>query len=234
MPKPNLRPRAPAILLRPDGQAAGLVGGGAGGGLPRPLASLQAGQGEAGRGAGSQPRDPRPAGGLPDRHRPGLRYRRRRDGALVAAGRPRRRCAGLGGLRQGLGQRYRPAAEARGSPQARGALWPPARSRRRRFQPRRGLRLERHHLGRARARTAKWIPEAHDGLGHLRCDLGGLRHGAALGEARCRHLVLAEGAGGRRRPWPDRAEPAGGGAAGIPSARLALAEDLPAHQPRGS
>ena len=38
-----------------------------------------------------------------------------------------------------------------GSPQARGALWPPARSRRRRFQPRCGFRLERHHLGRPRA-----------------------------------------------------------------------------------
>ena len=50
---------------------------------------------------------------LPHRHRAGLRHRRRRDGAVVAARRARRRHARLGKLRRGLGHRRRQAAEAR-------------------------------------------------------------------------------------------------------------------------
>ena len=66
-------------------------------------------------------------------------------------GPPRRRCAGLGELRQGLGDRRRQAAQDQGPARDRGRVRPAARSRQGRFRPRRALHLERHHIGRARA-----------------------------------------------------------------------------------
>ena len=42
-----------------------------------------------------------------------------------------------------------------------------------------------------------WISDDPPGPHLLRCHLGRLRHGPALAQARCRHLVLAEGAGRR-------------------------------------
>ncbi len=65
-----------------------------------------------------------------------------------------------------------------------------------RFRSRRGVRLERHDLRRARAerRLDRGRPQ---GAHHLRCDLGGVRAEDRLGEARCRDLLLAEGAGRR-------------------------------------
>ena len=71
-----------------------------------------------------------------------------------------------------------------------------ARSRQGRFRHRRGVHLERHHLGRARAerRLDRRRPRGPD---HLRRHLGRLRAAARLAEARCRHLLLAEGAGRR-------------------------------------
>ena len=71
-----------------------------------------------------------------------------------------------------------------------------ARSRPGRFRPRRGLHLERHHLRRARAerRLDRRRPRRPH---HLRRHLGRLRADARLGQARCRHLLLAEGAGRR-------------------------------------
>ncbi len=70
------------------------------------------------------------------------------------------------------------------------------------------------------------------GARHLRRDLRGVRDGAALGQARCRHLVLAEGAGRRGGAWHARAVAARRRPAGEPYARLADAEDLPADQGR--
>ena len=144
----------------------------------------------------------------------------------AAAGDPAR----LGELRRGLGHRRRQAAEARREGDAR-ALWRASRPRRRRSGERRRLHLERHHLGRARPRRRldRRRPRRPH---HLRRHLGGLRDGPALGQARCRHLVLAEGAG--RRGGARHADPlaARGRAAGELQARLAAAQDLPPDQGR--
>jgi phosphoserine aminotransferase len=58
-----------------------------------------------------------------------------------------------------------------------------------------------------------WIATPR-GPHHLRRDLGRLRAGAPLGQARCRHLLLAEGAGRRGRPRRPDPRPARGRAAG--------------------
>ena len=73
-----------------------------------------------------------------------------------------------------------------------------ARSRQDRSVARRRLHLERHDLGRARAerRLDRGRPRRPD---DLRCDLGRVRDGPAVDEARCRDVLLAEGAGRRRR-----------------------------------
>ena len=94
------------------------------------------------------------------------------------------------------------------------------------WRPRRGVSLERHHLGRARAewRLDRRRPR---GPGDLRRHLGGLRDGPAVGQARCRHLVLAEGAGRRGGARHARAQPARGRAARKLHAALAAAQDLP-------
>ena len=89
---------------------------------------------------------------------PGLRHRRARDGAVVAARRPPGRRARLGELRARLGHRRGQAAQAHGRPHHQGRLRQAPRSRAGRFHPRRGLHLERHDLGRARARTATGSP----------------------------------------------------------------------------
>ncbi len=96
---------------------------------------------------------------------------------------------------------------------------------------RRRVHLERHHLRRARAerRLDRGRPRRpHD----LRRDLGGVRAAARLGQARCRDLLLAEGA--RRRGRARHADPvaARGRAARKLHAGLAAAEDLPHDQGR--
>ena len=87
----------------------------------RPVPSIQARQEEDRRSGRSHARDARHAGRLAHRHRAGVRHRRRRDGAVVAARRPAGRRAGLGELRRGLGHRRRQAAQAQGHAHAEGA-----------------------------------------------------------------------------------------------------------------
>ena len=98
-------------------------------------------------------------------------------------------------------------------------------------EPRRGLHLERHHLRRARAerRLDRGRPRGPD---DLRRHLGGLRAETRFCEARCGHLLLAEGSG--RRSGPRHAHPLAprGGAARELQAGLAAAEDLPHDQGR--
>ena len=149
----------------------------------------------------------------PHRHRPGLRHRRGRDGAVVAARRPAGDDARLGELRRGLGDRRRQAAEARRDGASRAPYGELPDLARGRSGERRRLHLERHHLGRPRARRRldRRRPRGPD---HLRRDLGRLRAGPALGQARCRHLQLAEGAGRRGRPRHADPRPARGRAAG--------------------
>ena len=64
-----------------------------------------------------------------------------------------------------------------------------------------------------RVPNADWIKADRAGPDDLRRDLGGVRAEARLDEARCRDLVLAEGAGRRGRARHDRAVAARGGAA---------------------
>ena len=86
-----------------------------------------------------------------------------------------------------------------------------------RSELRRGVHLERHDLGRAGAerRLDQGRPRR---ARHLRRHLGGVRAAARLEEARCRDLLLAEGARRRGRARHDRAVAAGGRAARKPRA----------------
>ena len=83
-----------------------------------------------------------------------------------------------------------------------------------------------------RVPNADWIAADRAGPDHLRRHLGLLRAGARLAQARCRHLLLAEGA--RRRGRARHADPvaARGRAARELHAALAAAENLPADQGR--
>ena len=89
----------------------------------RPIASREARQGEAQARHRPDPRSSGRSRRLSNRHHPGVGHRRLRDGAVVAAGRSRRGRARLGEFRRGLGHRRRQAAQARGRPNAEGALW---------------------------------------------------------------------------------------------------------------
>ena len=119
-------------------------------------------------------------------------------------GAARRRRAGLGELRRGLGDGRHQAAQAEGPAHHQGRLRQAARPRAGRFQPRRAVHLERHHLGRARAerRLDSGRPRRPD---LRRCDLGRVRPADRLGQGRCAHLLLAEGA--RRRSRARHADP---------------------------
>ena len=100
-----------------------------------------------------------------------------------------------------------------------------------RSEVRHRVHLERHDLRRARAecRLDRGRPRRHH---DLRRDLGGVRAAARLGQARCRDLLVAEGA--RRRGGARHADPlaARGRAARELHAALAAAEDLPHDQGR--
>ena len=66
-----------------------------------------------------------------------------------------------------------------------------------RLVERRAVHLERHHLGRARARTATGSPTTAKGLSFADATSAVFAYDIAVGQDRCRHLLLAEGA--RRR-----------------------------------
>ena len=175
----------------------------------------------------------RGAGRLPHRHRARLRHRRGRDGPVVAARRRGRSTCwpGKASARAGSPTSVK-QLKLEGCPRHHGA--PTAScptSPRSTRDARRRVHLERHHLGRARAerRLDRRRPRGPD---DLRRHLGGLRPGARLREARCRHLLLAEGA--RRRGGARHADPvaARGRAARELHAALAAAEDLPPDQGR--
>ena len=75
-------------------------------------------------------------------------------------------------------------------------------------------------------------PRRPQGPDDLRRDLGGFRPGPRLAEARCRHLLLAEGARRRGGARHDHSQPARGRAAHHLHAGLAAAEALPPRQGR--
>ena len=180
--KPGVRPVDPALLVRPLRQAPRLEPASPHRRRSRTLAPRQDRQGEAQARHRPHPRGAGSAGRLSHRHRAGVRHRRGRDGAVVAARRARPvDHAGLGELRRRLGHRRRQAAQAQGrDARSRRLTASCPISRKVDFDTRRRLHLERHHLGRARAerRLDRGRPRGPD---DLRRHLGGLRADARLG-----------------------------------------------------
>ena len=176
----------------------------------------------------------RSPGRLPHRHRAGLRHRRGRDGAVVAA-RRRGRSTMLAWESFGEGWvtdvakqlKLKDVTHPQGAATASCPISSKVDS-----DDRRGLHLERHHLGRARAERRLDRRPTAQGLTICDATSAAFAQRARLRQARCRHLLLAEGA--RRRGRARHADPvaARGRAARELHAALAAAEDLPPDQGR--
>ncbi len=148
---PAMRPAVPHFSSGPCAKRPGWSLQALTDAAPRTLAPVEDRQGEAQARHRSHPRDSRSPGRLPDRHRAGLRHRRGRDGAVVAARRAARHHAGLGIVRRRLGDRRRQAAQAQGRDHRSRPATANCPTSPRSICDRRRLHLERHHLGRARA-----------------------------------------------------------------------------------
>ena len=158
---------------------------------------------------------------------PGLRYRRGRDGAVVAARRARRRSAVLGEFRRGLGRRRDETAQAAGCAAVCTRLTASLPDLAAVDPDRDTVFVWNGTTAGVRVPNGDWIAVRPQGADDLRRDLGRVRDAAAVGQARCRHLVVAEGAGRRGGARHAGAVAARRRAAGKLHAALAVAENLP-------
>ena len=165
---------------------------------PRPVAPVEDRQVAAEARDRPHPRGARRTGHAPDRHRARVGHRRLRNGDVDAARRAAGDHDGVGKLWRRLGHRRGQAAQARCRGRHR-ALRRAARPDAAAPVERHLLHLERYDLGRPRAER-RLDPRRPRGADAVRCNQRGVRAGAAVGEARCRHLQLAKGARRRRRP----------------------------------
>ena len=217
MRAPSTRPQNPRFGSGPTAKRPGWSLAAARRGAAGPLASSAGRKARLDEVIERSRQHARHAGRLAARHRARFRHRRLRDGDVEPARRARRRRPGLRELRRGLGHRLREAAAARRPARAPRRLRRAARPRGRRSRLATSVHLERHHVGRAHPRR-RLDQRPAPGPGAVRCHLGRVRHGAALGQARCRHLVLAEGAGRRGAARNAGARPARRRAAAEPQA----------------
>ncbi|KAI0563227.1 phosphoserine aminotransferase [Gracilaria domingensis] len=117
-----------------------------------------------------------------------------------------------------------------GEPVHRGRVRLAAGSVRRQQGPRRGVHLQRHHVGRARAGGARLHRRRSQRAEHLRRHVGGVRHARAVEQGGRAHVLVAKGAGRRGGARHAGAVAARRGAAGDVRAAAAAAKDLPHDQ----
>ena len=203
----------PALLVRPLRQAPRLEPPSPHRRGSRTLAPVEDRQGEAQARHRPDPRSAGSARGLPHRHRAGLRHRRGRDGAVVAARRrgPSPCWPGNPSAKAGSAtcQKELKLKDVTVLKAAYGELPDLAK-----------VDLDTDVVftwngttSGVRVPNADWIKADRAGPDDLRRHLGRLRAAARLAEARCRDLLLAEGARRRGRARHDRAVAARGRAA---------------------
>ena len=152
VPRPADRPQNPCFSSGPCAKRPGWTPSALAGALVGPVAPLEGRPGAHPGGHRPLPRAARRARRLSHRHRAGLRHRRHGDGPVVAA---RRRAAWTSWPGRPSARAGSPTSPSSSSSPTCGC-WPPTTAGspiwRGRLEPRRGLHLERHHLGGAGAR----------------------------------------------------------------------------------